>query len=214
MVIYLLGPTIEGKVGMGPIDGELDIDPGDVFDALDGAFLATYGVEKDGWGALFDLIYMDLSSDVSGDRGLLTGEVGLKQTMFGAYGTYRLNDNLQVLAGGRYVDLTTKLSLNLQSPVTFKVGEDWIDPIIGLRFAGPISDRWSYGLLGDIGGFGVGSDFTWQLTGSLSFRMTEHSLFTFGYRYLDFDYEDGEGLDRFKLDIAQHGPALGVRFEF
>ncbi len=117
MVIYLLGPTIEGKVGMGPIDGELDIDPGDVFDALDGAFLATYGVEKDGWGALFDLIYMDLSSDVTGDRGLLTGEIGLKQTIFGAYGTYRLNDNLQVLAGGRYVDLTTKLSLNLQSPV-------------------------------------------------------------------------------------------------
>ena len=213
-VIYLLAPTIEGKVGIGPIDGDIDIDPSTVFDTLDGAFLATYAVEKGRWGALFDLIYMDLKEDVTGNRIPLTGEIGLTQMVFGANAAYRLNDNLQVLFGGRYVDLSTNLKLNLPNPAKFKVDESWIDPIIGLRFAGPISERWSYGVLGDIGGFGVGSEFTWQLTGTLSFRMTEHSLFTFGYRYLDFDYEDGKGRDSFKFDVAQHGPALGFRFEF
>ena len=211
-VIYLLGPTIEGKVGAGPLDRDLDIDPGDVFDALDGAFLATFGAEKDNWGVLFDLIYMDLSSDVTGDRGLLTGEIGLKQTIFGANAAYRLNDNVQVLFGGRYVDLSSKITLGQLSPI--RVGESWFDPTIGLRLAGPISERWSYGVLGDIGGFGIGSELTWQLSGSLSVQMTEHSLFTFGYRYIDIDYEDGQGLDAFKFDAAEHGPALGVRFEF
>ena len=117
--------------------------------------------------------------------------------------------------GGRYVDLSTKLTLNLPpSPANFKVDKSWFDPTIGLRFAGPIGERWSYGVLGDIGGFGVGSDLTWQLTGSLSVRMTEHSLFTFGYRYIAFDYEEGQGLEAFKIDLAEHGPALGFRFEF
>jgi len=215
IVVYLLGPTIEGTAGLGPLDGDVDIDPGQVFDSLDGAFLATYGVEKDRWGALFDLIYMDLSADLTGKQIPLTGEIGLKQLIFGANAAYRINDTMQVLVGGRYVDLSTKFTLNLpSSPANFKVDESWFDPTIGLRFAGPIGERWSYGVLGDIGGFGVGSDFTWQLTGSLSVRMTEHSLFTFGYRYLDFDYEDGQGLDAFKFDVAEHGPALGFRFEF
>jgi len=214
IVIYLLGPTIEGTVGIGPIDSEVDIDAGDVFDSLDGAFLATYAVEKGSWGAVFDLIYMDLSSDITGSRELLTGEVGVKQTIFGANAAYRMNDNLQVLFGGRYVDLSSKVTLNLPSPAYFKLDQSWFDPTIGLRFAGPIGERWSYGLLGDIGGFGVGSDLTWQMSGSLSFRMTERSLFTFGYRYIDIDYEDGEGRDAFKFDVAEHGPALGFRFEF
>jgi len=214
LIIYLLAPTIEGKVGIGPIDGDMDIDARTVFDTLDGAFLATYAVEKDSWGAVFDLIYMDLSEDVTGKRIPLTGEIGVKQMIFGASAAYRLNDNLQVLFGGRYVDLTNRFTLNLPNPAKFKVDESWIDPTVGLRLAGPIGERWSYGVLGDIGGFGVGCDFTWQLTGTLSVRMTEHSLFTFGYRYLDFDYESGKGRDRFKFDVAQHGPALGFRFDF
>ena len=213
-VIYLLAPTIEGKAGIGPIDSDLDIDAATVFDTLDGAFLATYAVEKDRWGALFDLIYMDLSEDVTGNRIPLTGEIGLKQLVFGVNAAYRLNDNLQLLIGGRFVDLTTKFTLNLPSPARFKFNESWFDPTVGLRFAGPIGERWSYGVLGDIGGFGVGSDFTWQLTGSLSYRMTERSLFTFGYRYIDFDYENGTGPDSFRFDAAQHGPAVGFRFEF
>jgi len=213
-VIYLLAPTIEGKVGIGPIDGDIDIDPSTVFDTLDGAFLATYAVEKGNWGALFDLIYMDLSEDVTGNRIPLTGEIGMKQLIFGANAAYRLNDRLQVLFGGRYVDLSTKFSLNLPDPARFKLDQSWFDPTIGLRFAGSINDRWSYGALGDIGGFGVGSDLTWQLTGSFSYRMTNRSLFTFGYRYIDFDYEDGKGRDAFKFDVAEHGPALGFRFDF
>lgn len=213
-VIYLLAPTIEGKVGIGPINSDIDIDSGTVFDTLEGALLATYTVEKGNWGALFDLIYMDLSEDVTGSRIPLTGEIGLTQTIFGAYGAYRLNDNFQLLFGGRYNDLSNKFRLNLPDPVKFKVDESWIDPLIGLRFAGSINDRWSYGVMGDIGCFGVASDFTWQLTGTFSVRMTERSMFTFGYRYIGIDYEDGQGLHYFKFDVSEHGPALGFRFAF
>jgi hypothetical protein len=44
--------------------------------------------------------------------------------------------------------------------------------------------------------------------------MTQRSQIYAGYRYIYFDYEDGAGRDRFKFDMAQHGPLIGFRFEF
>lgn len=215
IVLYLLGPNIDGRVGIGGLEGEVNIDPGDVFAALDGGFLAAYTVEKGGWGAAFDLVYMDLEEGVEGVRLPVPGEIGVEQLIFGVSGTYRLNGVTQLLVGGRYVDLSNTLTLELPpAPLRFQLDESWFDPTVGLRFNGSISDRWTYAAMGDMGGFGVGSDLTWQLSGSLGFRMTEHSVFTFGYRYIDFDYEEGEGSGAFKFDVAEYGLALGVRFEF
>ncbi|MEK9808024.1 MAG: hypothetical protein VW373_08265, partial [Halieaceae bacterium] len=49
-IIYLLGPTLDGTTGIGPFDTEMDMDAGDVFDALDGAFLGMYRGQGDRWG--------------------------------------------------------------------------------------------------------------------------------------------------------------------
>lgn len=34
-----------------------------------------------------------------------------------------------------------------------------------------LTDRWSLRLAGDVGGFGVGSDFTWAAQGLLDYRL-------------------------------------------
>lgn len=215
LVIYLLGPRIEGDVGIGPLDGDVDISPGDVFDSLDGAFLGIYAAEKGRWGIMLDGNYMDLSADASGPGGQLTGELQLKQTVFAAMGTYRLAESWQLLFGGSYVDLTNKL--NLRGPLNdryFRVSESWVDPAVGLRYSTPFGNGWSFGAMGTIGGFGVGSDFMWTATVSVGYDFSERWGMLAGYRYLDFDYENGSGLDRFKFDVAEHGPAVGVRFNF
>ena len=65
-------------------------------------------------------------------------------------------------------------------------------------------------LRGDIGGFGVGSQLTWDVTASVGYRMSDTATLLFGYRHLDVDYQDG----RFKIDGQFSGPYLGLSFRF
>ena len=53
-VLYLLGPTLDGTVGIGPVGGDVDMSAGDVFSALDRAFLGIYAGEGERWGVVAD----------------------------------------------------------------------------------------------------------------------------------------------------------------
>ena len=213
--LYLMGPSLDGTVGLGPVDGDVTVDAGTVFDALDGAFLGTYIGEADRWGVLVDLAYMDLKADGTGPLGVVNYEVNVKQTIFGLVGLYRLTDTLQFTFGGRYVDVTNRLtSTGPNQGRGAKASESWFDPTIGLRYVTPLGEKWVFSGAADIGGAGVGSDLTWYWSANIAYRMTQRSQIYAGYRYIDFDYEDGAGRDRFKFDMAQHGPLLGFRFEF
>ena len=65
----------------------------------------------------------------------------------------------------RYNRLTPQLkAIPGLIPVTISRGrvEDWADPIVGLSAHWRITDRWFLNALADVGGFGVGSQFTAQ----------------------------------------------------
>jgi len=213
--IYLLAPTISGTVGIGPADADLDVDPGAVFDSLDGAFLGMYMAEKDRWGVFMDIVYMDLKEDLETPNGLFAGTFGNKQFVGGLAATYRLNDRWQLLGGGMYTDITMRL--DLAGPLQtrrLKRSESWVDPFVGARFATRLGEKWSFAGFGIVGGFGVGSDLLWSVNAGFAYSFTDTTSLLLGFRYIDFDYEDGSGLDRFKFDVAQYGPAVGVRFDF
>ena len=119
------------------------------------------------------------------------------------------------MAGALYNDVSGRVLLT--GPLTTRrqsMSEDWLDPIVGVLFETPMGGKWSFTGAAQVGGFGVGSDLVTILTGSISYRFNEWSSVDIGYRYLDFDYEDGDGLDRFKFDMREHGPAIGWRFDF
>ena len=65
-------------------------------------------------------------------------------------------------------------------------------------------------LRGDIGGFDVGSKFTWQASADIQFAFTTSLSGTLGYRALNFDYE----ADRADYDMTMYGPWLGVNWSF
>ncbi len=213
--IYLLAPTINGTVGLGEMDADLEVDPSTVLDTLQGGFLGMYMAEKDRWGVFVDIVYMDLSEDLETPNGLLTGEIGNKQLIGGLAATYRLNDRWQLLGGGMYTDVSMRLDISgpLQTR-QLRRSESWVDPFIGARFATDLGEKWSFAGFGLIGGFGVGSDFLWSVNAGFAYHFTDTTSLLLGYRYIDFDYEDGSGGGRFKFDVAQYGPAIGVRFDF
>ncbi len=50
-------------------------------------------------------------------------------------------------------------------PLLLDVSKNWIDPLIGGRYLWRFADGWNIIARGDIGGFGVGSDFSWHALG-------------------------------------------------
>jgi opacity protein-like surface antigen len=84
--------------------------------------------------------------------------------------------------------------------------ETWVDPIIGLRARHVLNDRWRLEGYADIGGFGVASNFTWQVYGGVGADITDRVTARLGYRHLAVDYEK----DGFLWDVSLSGPILGV----
>ncbi len=87
---------------------------------------------------------------------------------------------------------------------------DWIDPFIGLRFGCHLSDALVMQIYGDIGGFGVGSELTWQAVAGLGWKVSKNTVLELGYRILDIDYDQ----DQFIFDMSMSGFATGVRYSF
>ena len=62
----------------------------------------------------------------------------------------------------------------------------------------------------DIGGFGVSSDFTWQVAALIDFQPWKNVAILAGYRAIGTDYETGSGADKFVFDATIHGPVVGI----
>jgi hypothetical protein len=84
--------------------------------------------------------------------------------------------------------------------------DDWWDPYVGVRCRYHLSDK--YYLLGraDIGGFGVGSEITWQASGGIGCKLDKNTFFEITYRALAADYEDNGLLS----DLITHGPEISL----
>ena len=85
------------------------------------------------------------------------------------------------------------------------------DPIIAVRGTFNIAPKWSMSFYGDYGGFGVGSDQTWQVIGAASYALSDTKFLSIGYRRLAVDYESDGGT---RVDASMQGPFAGLTFRF
>jgi len=213
---YLWGTALEGTTAVGDVSMDVDASFGDILDALEFAAMGTYRGSRDRYSVLFDVVYAALGGDGRGPLGYVKADVDVDQLVLEGDFGYALTDHLHGFVGLRYVDLETTVKLTLPGggKRSAKDTADWLDPVIGLYYVRPFSEQWSVSLRGDIGGFGVGSDFAWQAVGTLRWQVKPGFGVAFAYRYLDNDYEDGKGADYFKYDMSMQGPLLGVVFTF
>ncbi len=95
---------------------------------------------------------------------------------------------------------------------------DWVDPFVGARLRYDVDAGQSLTVRGDIGGFGIGSDFSWQALASYNWQICVSDTYTLdayvGYRALSVDYSEGSGNNRYEFDAVQHGPVLGATARF
>lgn len=140
----------------------------------------------------------------------------LKIALAEVAGLYRIDrdaHSFDAILGLRGYSMNPEVSL-LRGPTLFDQTQDWLDPFVGGRWIWRFAEDWSVVARGDIGGFGIGSDFAWQGLGLVEWQPFENVSFLAGYRALDINYEDGSGNDYFNFDATIHGPMLGVNFRW
>ena len=130
---------------------------------------------------------------------------------------------LDVLVGGRYWYLSTDVDIGLvldgsggtiAKNISQSGSKEWIDPFVGLRARIQLTKKLMLALRGDIGGFSVGSQFTWNASGYFGYSLSEMVSLWAGYRALGVDYRDGSGSNKFVYDVIFQGPAVGIGFRF
>lgn len=115
---------------------------------------------------------------------------------------------LDLLAGGRYTSLEQEITFKVAPLPQLKADQSWTDPIVGGCAIFDLTERWAFRLRTDIGGFGVGSDFTFNGVGMFDYRYVGWGLdmdILAGYRGLYEDYSSGSGPTAFVWKIWMHG---------
>lgn len=220
VTLYGLIPWVNTEVtGSGGNSAESSVTPSDIIDALDFTFMVAGESRFGKVSFLYDTLYTDLS-----EKGALGGpfagsaKLDVEMLLATAALGYVLHEGngtlLQGYGGVRLVDVSTDVRLAGGGPVgagfDAKVNDSWVDPIIGLRGRMALSEKVSVGGFASIGGFGVGSDLSFDIFGGLEYAFSERFSANAGFRYMSFDYE-GDNAD---LDLEMYGPVVGITMKF
>lgn len=219
---YLMFPYMNGETGIGEsLVLPVDATAGDVFSKLQMGFMLYLEAKTDKWAATTDLVYMNLKQDVTPGILLNSGTVNAKQFIWEAAGFYRLASFVEVGVGGRlnYVQTSTELLINTLPQGSTKEADGrhhktWFDPVIIARLSTDIKNKWLFQFRGDVGGFSVGSKFTWQLQGYVGYRFKKVFQLSAGYRILSTDYKSGEEPKEFIFNVDEFGPVIRFGFYF
>jgi len=217
---YVWGLSVDSRVRTGAAAlprASVDQSFRDILRNLNGAFFMNGSVRYDRFVMLGDFSWSSSSdkrrfatpfggAEVKGRLRHFSG------TVTGGYTVIQEpRGTLDVLAGLRAwsIKLSARASvagLSLSESRT----EHWVDPLVALRGRVQIDPDWSLITSGDIGGAGVGSRLTWQLTGTVNYRVSDSFFLSAGYRHLYVDYRSG-GM-RVRSNFS--GPLVGATFRF
>jgi hypothetical protein len=211
-------PSMSGETGVRDLPGvEVDANVSDIFSRLQFGAMLYLEAKTDKWGITSDLLFMNLRQDVRTNIIINSGEAKAKQLAYELAGLYRVLPFLEAGFGMRLNSVNAEVSIFRNTigggtePLGASVDRTWIDPIIITRFTHNIN-KWFFIARGDLGGFGIGSDFTWQAQGYAGYRFSKLFQASLGYRAIGVDYDNGSGTDRFRYDMTTFGPNIRLGF--
>jgi hypothetical protein len=217
VVPYLMGAAMSGTTAVAGQELDLDMSASDIFSNLQFGAMGLVVARKGNWGVGGDAIWMALGANRTAPGPLgVTGSADVSQGAFALYGLRRLAPCADAFFGGRINYLSTNLRVNGPLQVRSVDGsKTWFDPIVGLQLRTPENGkRWHAQVYTEIGGFGVGSTFTWQAFPTIGVNLGKQASLELGYRWLHIDYSTGENTTLFKYDVLTQGPVLGFGFRF
>lgn len=194
---YVWLPSLSGR-GETSSSPELDVNVVGEFDV--GFPLALRAERPDGRAFTLDALYArwrDSEGSLRTETDVLLLEGGH---------AWPVGRGCELAAGLRYLEVGFEVTLG---PGTGKSDASLLDPWVGARSELALGDDLALRLGADVGGFGVGSDFSWQALALLAWRPAAAWRLELGYRALALDFED-EGLS---YDLQAYGPILGLALQ-
>jgi hypothetical protein len=230
--IYLWMANLEGSNTIGAITVPIGVDFSTIWDNLDGAFASHFEFRKGAWGGFVDFSYFAVGKDditISIERPqptqlpedlLPTIEFDFSNWIFEAMATYRFGSErnaFDVFGGLRYNRLAQNVAIGGQfNELSGGYDVNWTDPVFGGRYLGRVHDRVWIIARGDVGGFGAGSELTWNFQGGVTIDVHRRIGLNVLYKYMDIDYEEGTrgNRDYFEYEATTQGALLGISFYF
>ncbi len=216
---YLWFAGIEGDVSTVPglPVAPIEVSPGEALEDTEVSLMLVFVANRGRHGISADFFYSDVQSDEE-----LAPQLGLvlKSTSKSTVGSlcYQYNlieGELQLFAGLRYWNIDTELSFSggagFLDGQQVRHSEDWIDPVFGVRGRHDFGESRFFvsGILAG-GGSVFGSDYFYDLSGTVGYRWTPAIATTFGYRLYDLKYEE----DEFFYDVRQAGWLVALLWNF
>ncbi|MBV1916175.1 MAG: porin family protein [Pseudomonadales bacterium] len=207
--LYLWAAGMSGDTGNAAGSAPVDLEFKDIFDNLESGFMINYFGKTGKW--VFNVDYLTLNITPSSD--VPPADVDLNQSFLELTTGYEVIPDLAVVAGFRFVDISTTATIKIGPTLTIKGDDDWVDPIVGIDYRKVYLEKWRLFAHADIGGFGVGSDLSWQLSGFVGYMPSKNWNLYGGYRHLDIDYKS-DNAKKFFYNVTVSGPLLGFGYHF
>jgi hypothetical protein len=191
---------------------------GELLKDVDAALFVSGLVRIDRFVAVTDLTHSSASKEGLVPTGnpaapFLPAEGRLRQTSWTLAGGYRVIDDpsvtVDLLGGLRAWWLRARVEVPLAG-VARAPNADFVDPMVMGRVNWRLAPNVSLLVVGDVGGLGIGSEFTGQALATLNARVAEGVWLSGGYRHLAVDRRDGGT----RIDAALSGPILGATVTF
>lgn len=185
---------------------------GEVLEDLDAALFATALARKGDLVVLVDLTFTRSSRDGLVPPGIpAQGEVSIRSVSLLAGKRFQASDAtaIAILGGARLWSLDGEVGAPLAG-VALAAEESFVDPVAAVRINSQLAPRLSLLAYGDVGGFGIGSDLTWQGVATLNYRASRSLYLSAGYRHLYLDRESRGASFAGSLS----GPLAGVTLAF
>jgi hypothetical protein len=225
---YVWATSLNGNASLAGFDGHVDLPFSDVLKHLDFAFMGNIEATNGTFGVYFDGQYARTSQEEE----IFANSVGLgtRVTSLGAGMYYRIYEKqlggntafgdpqrfgIEPTIGVRWTRLEAGVeALGLTEPRQ----ADWTDPFVGVRANLDLGEHWNLFGEVDVGGFGVGSKLSVNAQAYLGYRtfVFDHpAILRVGYRALSQDYETDDFTgNKFRWDVVQHGPVVGMSLVF
>jgi hypothetical protein len=213
IALYAPAVQVNGTAQVGDATANVEVEADELLDKLEMAAVAGYRLATPRWSFIASGLFVGLGQSKNGRSMDVDG------TIVELDAGYRLNEAVELLVGVRYSNLSVEVGDTSSISgewVSVTNGDEFFDPIVGVRFVTPISssEKWMVEGRGDVGGFGVGMDLQWQAMLDLGYHPTDWVTIWLGYRALAQDFDDAGGSGQFAMDVTYHGPQLGATFAF
>lgn len=217
LTAYAWLPSLSGTIALG--DGlptfHESMSRSDILKDLNGAFFLNGTLRHDRFVLMGDLTWASVSRDANLPQSLgglpIKGKVDtLALTALAGYSVIEQSDfTLDLAAGARAWRLKGTVDVDALSAHGSKTNS-WVEPVIAARARWQFAPDWSLIAYVDGGGFDLGKSRTWQVYGTLNYRVNDQFYVSAGWRHLSLRYNDGGEI----LDSDLTGPLVGATYRF